>query len=56
MYGASECVYERVCECALHCVQVCEEVFVDLERFGERVSGEIDALGRQAELEPPYLR
>ena len=33
-----------------------EEVFSDLERFGERVRDEIDDLGRQAELEPPYLR
>lgn len=37
-------------------LQVCEEVFADLERFGDRVSGEIDTLGRQAELEPPYIR
>ena len=37
-------------------LQVCEEVFPDLERFGDRVSGEIDTLGRQAELEPPYIR
>ena len=32
------------------------EVFRDLERFGDRVSGEIDSLGRQAELEQPYVR
>jgi hypothetical protein len=37
-------------------VEVCEEVFADLERFGERVSGEIEPLGRQAELEPPSIR
>lgn len=37
-------------------LQVCDEVFADLERFGDRVSGEIDTLGRQAELEPPYIR
>ena len=37
-------------------LQVCVEVFSDLERFGERVSGEIDSLGRQAELEQPYIR
>ena len=33
-----------------------EDVFSDLERFGQRLSDEIDALGRQAELEQPYLR
>ena len=37
-------------------LKVCEEVFGDLERFGERVSGEIEPLGRQAELEPPFIR
>lgn len=37
-------------------LQVFEEVVTDLERFGDRVSGEIDSLGRQAELEPPYIR
>lgn len=36
--------------------EVCEEVFPDLERFGERISNEIESLGRQAELEPPYIR
>ena len=35
---------------------MCVEVFRDLERFGERVSVEIDSLGRQAELEQPYIR
>ena len=35
---------------------VVEEVFPDLERFGSRLCEEIDSLGRQAELEPPFLR
>ena len=35
---------------------VVEEVFPDLERFGSRLCEEIDYLGRQAELEPPFLR
>ena len=33
-----------------------EDVFSDLERFGQRLCDEIDDLGRQAELELPYLR
>jgi len=35
---------------------VVEEVFPDLEGFGSRLCEEIDSLGRQAELEPPFLR
>ena len=31
-------------------------MFADLERFGERVSAEVELLGRQAELEPPFIR
>ena len=45
-------VYDRMCTC----IQVSEEVFCDLERFGQRLCDEVDALGRQAELEPPQLR
>ena len=37
-----------------HVSQVSEEVFRDLDRFGDRIVGEIDVLGRQAELELPY--
>ena len=33
-----------------------EDVFSDLEQFGRRLCDEIDDLGRQAELELPYLR
>ena len=33
-----------------------EDVFSDLEQFGQRLCDEIDILGRQAELELPYLR
>ena len=35
---------------------VVEAVFPDLERFGSRLCKEIDHLGRQAELDPPFLR
>lgn len=35
---------------------VVEAVFPDLERFGSRLCKEIDRLGRQAELDPPFLR
>lgn len=37
-------------------LQVSQEVFIDLDRFGGRLVDEVDALGKQAELEPPYLR
>ncbi|XP_064392364.1 acyl-CoA dehydrogenase family member 11-like [Halichondria panicea] len=36
--------------------EVSQEVFIDLDRFGGRLVDEVDALGKQAELEPPYLR
>lgn len=36
--------------------QVASEVFADLELFGDRVCSEVDALGREAELNPPQLR
>lgn len=32
------------------------EVFQDLEKFGSRISGEIDAIGREAEEHPPSLQ
>ena len=32
------------------------EVEPDLDRFGDRVASEIWDLGRQCELEPPYLK
>ena len=35
---------------------IVEEVFPDLERFGSRLCKEIDSLGKQAEVEPPFLR
>ena len=35
---------------------VVEAVFPDLERFGSRLCEEIDSLGKQAELEPPFVR
>ena len=31
------------------------EVFEDLENFGSRISSEIDAIGREAEEQPPSL-
>ena len=31
-------------------------MFADLELFGARIRDEIEALGRQAEENPPYLR
>ena len=31
------------------------EVFEDLEKFGSRISSEIDAIGREAEEQPPSL-
>ena len=31
------------------------EVFDDLEKFGSRISSEIDAIGREAEEQPPSL-
>ena len=37
-------------------VKVCTDVFNDLSSFGNRISDEIDHLGRTAELEPPTLR
>lgn len=36
--------------------QVLAEVSADLERFGARVQNEIDALGRECELNPPRLQ
>ncbi|XP_075773148.1 acyl-CoA dehydrogenase family member 11-like isoform X3 [Pelodiscus sinensis] len=36
--------------------QVLEQVSSDLERFGARVTAEIDALGRECELNPPALQ
>ncbi|XP_032630178.1 acyl-CoA dehydrogenase family member 11-like isoform X2 [Chelonoidis abingdonii] len=35
--------------------QVLEKVSLDLERFGARVTAEIDSLGRECELNPPAL-
>ena len=37
-------------------VQVRRDIFKDLERFGERISHEIDNLGRQAEENTPTLQ
>ena len=37
-------------------VQVVEEVFPELEQFGDRLTSELDVLGRQCELQPPFLR
>ncbi|XP_039361336.1 acyl-CoA dehydrogenase family member 11-like isoform X2 [Mauremys reevesii] len=36
--------------------QVLEKVSLDLERFGARVTAEIDSLGRECELNPPALQ
>eukprot|EP00731_Ephydatia_muelleri_P022897 Em0015g480a len=36
--------------------EVRQDVFADLELFGARIRDEIEALGRQAEENPPYLR
>lgn len=42
---------------AMYCAtQVRQEVFPELELFGAYIRDEIDALGRQAEQNPPYLR
>lgn len=37
-------------------LQVKNDVFQDLEKFGSRISSEVEAIGREAEENPPSLQ